>query len=198
MRKLQLIGASVIAAAGLLVGLQAHALAISPATNPQCTTDDNGNQAPGYIIGCPNFIPIVTTEEAALLEKQYLNNVGDPIEEGWFAASYDTAYGPDPLDPANAAISWVPETPFLNCTSLRCFLFVKDGVSHIPASYAFEITGWNGMESIVLTGFWPEGGAISHVEIWSGSQAVPEPSMLALFGLGLLGLGLVRRRTMAR
>ena len=191
MRKLQLIGASVVAAAGLLIGLQAHALAITPATTPQCTTGVNSDTViPGLIVGCFGGL---TLAEVNALEMQYL---GDSPEEGPYLGSYDTEYFNAPDDPQEATISWLVSTSYMDCTGIRCFLFVKDG-SQVPASYAFEITGWDGMADIVMTGFWPDNGAISHVEIWSGPQVVPEPGTLALLGLGLFGLGMARRRNPA-
>jgi hypothetical protein len=161
MRKLQLIGASVVAAAGLLIGMPAYAVALQlDPGDTTCTTDENANgAAPGYMLGC--FTPALTADDIAALGKnpQYLNNVGSSIQEGPFAASYETEYFNDPPDPQDATISWLEGTPFLDCIGLRCFLVVKDGAQEI-ASYAFEITGWNGTDDIVLTSFWPDTGTV--------------------------------------
>jgi hypothetical protein len=62
------------------------------------------------------------------------------------------------------------------------------------------------VEDIVLTGFWPNGGAISHVSIWGAPEdgeenggeenggGVPEPGTIALFGVGLAAVA-ARLRT---
>jgi len=36
--------------------------------------------------------------------------------------------------------------------------------------------------------------ALSHFSFWTNTEVVPEPSVITLFGLGLLGLGFARRR----
>ncbi|MBA3590458.1 PEP-CTERM sorting domain-containing protein [Methylibium sp.] len=47
-----------------------------------------------------------------------------------------------------------------------------------------------------MTGFWPNGGAISHVSIWGreADSTVPEPGTLALVGLALGAVGVLRRK----
>jgi len=82
------------------------------------------------------------------------------------------------------------------------YLFVKDGV--VPWWYLFDITGWNGIDDIVLQNFWDdpdttanESGAISHVSIYGTSSPgtlVPEPATMMLLGFGLIGLAGVSRK----
>ena len=84
-----------------------------------------------------------------------------------------------------------------------CYLYVKDG-NNDPNWYIFEISRWNGTDSIELSGFWPEGvnGSISHVAIFGAEPTdkglippVPIPAAAWLFGSGLIGLvGIGRRK----
>jgi hypothetical protein len=124
---------------------------------------------------------------------QYKDNVGG-AEEGPFTGSYETTYSDTETDPQNALIEYI-SGPSLTCPT--CLLIVKDG-NQIPAVYLFSLVGWNGTDDLVLTGFWPGEGAISHVSLYSaassssgggsGSGTIPEP---ASSGLALVGLGLM-------
>lgn len=120
----------------------------------------------------------------------YKDNVGG-LEEGSFAMYYTTTYFNDPLDPKDAEITWDGPGKITDPD----YLLVKDG-NQEPAWYLFDINGWDGMETIYLNDFWPRQGAISHVTIYGGggSNEVPEPTTMLLFGAGLAGLAGLRRK----
>ena len=125
------------------------------------------------------------------LVEYYKSNVDDGSETGSFAGDYSTMFSNTPTDPANATITW-DGTGIISCPD--CFVLVKDGNQN-PAWYLFDLAtfNWNGMDDIVLTDFWPNQGAISHVSIMG--SPVPVPAAVWLFGSGLLGLvGVARRK----
>jgi len=115
---------------------------------------------------------------------------GDAIGEdsGLFADDYATEFMNITGDPSGATISW-GEGGIIQGAQ---WLLVKDG-DHIPVWYLFDITDWDGMMAIELTGFWQDNGAISHVSIYG----IPEPGTLALFGIGLALAAFSRRRKKA-
>lgn len=112
---------------------------------------------------------------------------GDAIgdDSGPFSSNYTTEFTNDIGDPMDALIYLNSGAGMLTAN----WLMVKDG-NNSPVWYLFDISGWDGISDITLTGFWPGPGAISHVGIY----AVPEPGTLALFGIGLLGAALSRRK----
>jgi hypothetical protein len=137
-----------------------------------------------------------TCDETALT-KLYKDNVGGP-EEGTFASSYETEYFNTPTDPQDATISYISGDSITCATTEgdQCYLIVKDG-NQDPIWYIFDISDWNGTDAIVMTGFWPAQGAISHVGIYGGGDGtyeLPEPGTLGLLGLGLFGMGVMRRK----
>ena len=150
------------------------------------------------------FLFATTTENSNLSDAEVNVLAGSPVpaliefykaevpsgEEGSLAGSYETVFSGDP----NGGTITHTGGDIIDPTA---WLIVKDG-AHDPAQYLFRLDGWDGWETIVLSGFW-EGtqGAISHISLYgSTSSPVPEPATVALLGIGLVGLAgaEVRRR----
>lgn len=118
-----------------------------------------------------------------------------PDDTCTYVGPYLTTFINDPCDPEEARIAWGSGMPHM--VPMCSFLFVKDG-NRSPAWYLFDlkVAGWDGMETLDLSGFWPTRCAISHVGIYGGSDSrVPDGGFtIALLGLGLCALGVVKRR----
>jgi hypothetical protein len=147
----------------------------------------------GYGYGPSNCEPncVYNTFETSNLSLLYKADVGG-ADSGSYAAFYDTQFLNSDTDPSGALISFLGGSS-ITCPS--CYLAIKDGNSS-PGYYFFNLAAWDGQEDISLANFWPQRGAISHVSIWGTSTptSVPEPATMGLLGLGLLALGLGRRR----
>jgi len=157
----------------LALGAQANAtIMIDPATT---TIFDSGSQTSTSII-----VDYITSTYG--VTEAYKKNVDGGGESGTFADSYDVAFSNSLTDPEDALLSYTGGST-ISCPT--CYLLVKDG-NQDPAWYLFNISGWDGMESIDMQNFWPTQGAISHVSIFNSSSSVPSPGSLAIMAIGLM------------
>jgi len=176
---------AVVFAAGM--ALNANALLLTPGdADWQGSLPKNPN---------PDDVETITGTSSQLT-LLYKSDVGG-ADSGSLPNSYDTTYFNSPTDPKDAKIEYkggaiVSGSPI--------YLLVKDG-NHDPIWYIFDITGWNGTETIDLQNFWPGEGAISHVSILGTETTTRVPdagSSLALLGLALTSVGLLRRKLQAK
>ena len=177
-----------------MFSLQAQALVLDPAVDCTAadlgvtcwTTDVNSNLDAAAVATLIGYGDTLTE-----LYKQDVDfTAPDDGESGLFASSYQTTFSNTSTDPANALIEYL-SGDFIICGD--CFLLIKDG-SQTPAQYVFDISNWNGTDDLDMTNFWPGNGAISHVAIYGGPSTVPEPGMVGLLAIGLLGVVVARRR----
>jgi hypothetical protein len=129
----------------------------------------------------------------------YKQNVGGSTE-GPLASSYSTVFANTPTDPAEATISYLGGA----IAEPTAYLLVKGGgptsgpfqLAAIWYFYNLTALGWNGTETLDLTDFWPNQGAISHVTLYSApnTSTIPDGgSGLALFGTAMFALAPIRR-----
>lgn len=125
----------------------------------------------------------------------YKQNVGGN-EEGTFAGSYQTVFGPTLQDASTALITFdgAPD-PFISGS--RIFLYVKDGTPR--PYYIFDISSWNGREALQLTSFYTGPGSISQISIFRALGAPPPlvpdgGSTVAFLGCAVTALEYFRRK----
>lgn len=161
----------------------ASALTITPSTLPQWSGSSPVNPDANDISALVSY--------GGTLSELYKQDL-DGGESGSFAVSYETAFFNTPTDPMDATITYVSGQSFITGDPL--YLLVKDG-NHDPIWYIFDLSSWNGTDTLDIQGFWPNQGAISHVAIYGpNGTSVPEPLTLILLGFGLVGIAGIRRR----
>ncbi len=118
-----------------------------------CTSNDQGGNDTIFLAGCG------VTGVSLLYNAEPGGGDG-----GSFAGSYSTVFSNTAQDPSDATITYdgAPD-PTITCPS--CYALVKDG-NFEPAKYLINLGSWNGTDPLEFVGFWPDGGAISHVSIW--------------------------------
>ena len=173
-------GTAVLAVAALSVS--ANALSISPGSEID-SGPETGQAAIDAII-----LPLIAPSTEV-----YKQDVGG-AESGSLAGSYQTTFN---ADQSGGTVDYI-SGPIVNPTA---YLLVKDGAQD-PGWYLFNLTalGWNGTEDLVLSGFWPNQGSISHISLYGGpggggQTGVPDGgSTVALLGLALAALAVARRK----
>ena len=151
------------------------------------TVNGQGTQNPNDDVWNNGCVPSGDFDEL------YKENVGDGFDTGPYSDDYVTTFTGG--DPNGFDIVFGEGSNSIDCSVEGCYLLVKDG-NNSPIWYLFDISTWNGTETITGTGFWTGNGGISHVSIFGGEGTtdMPEPGTLALLGLGLFGMGVMRRR----
>lgn len=178
----------------LMLGTQAQALLLTPSDADLWGDETSASEIVSIIEG---LYGVTELYKSNVRDKNDLDYGTDSsgIDEKAFAGSYDTVFTNSLTDPSDAWLTYNAGTSSIACPD--CYLLVKDG-DHNPAWYLFDLTTdtgtWNGTDDIHLEGFWPDGGAISHIAIFGREQSVPEPGILALLGLGLVGMIVSRRK----
>lgn len=167
--------------AALLVAGHAQALMLSPSDLDQMTDQTHTGKPALHAEDVADLFG--TTSSLSLFYKAEYRGA----DSGLYKDSYMTMFGGDP----NSADIYHWEGAKINC--VECYLVVKNGAQ---PQYLFDLSArnWDG-KNLSLRHFYENTqGAISHIAIFGAVAQVPEAGALVLMGLGLLGLGLARRR----
>jgi hypothetical protein len=159
------------------------------------STDDDG-AADCLAYGTGNIpstgnVTLVQGAEFPSYEVDYVNGGGSLVLNG-FLGTYDVSSGTGLegfLTFSGGVITL--SGYFTGYTDLQ--VLIKTGSGQYDPDWAvFQLSGG---ELTINTLIDPsQGGGISHISLFGTSTNVPEPGTLGLLGLGLLGVGLARRR----
>lgn len=145
----------------------------------------------------PSIEEVQKWTATSTIEELFKMNVGASSPEPDFplSNSYTVKYIPN-VGPSDFEIEYKGGL-YLGGSEPK-FLMVKDG-NAVPTIYIFDITTWDGTETISGKNFWLENGAISHVSLFGVETTQPTSvpdggATAAMLGLSILGLGLVIRR----
>ena len=180
----------------VMIAVQAHAaVTLTPTTNDWS--------------GYANGVPAIFAEWNALLEAEgstltvgndtelYKKDVG-VLDVGQYKDSYNTLFFPvGESDPSYARTWHVSGTDVI--TTSPTYLLVKGGAQNVTW-YGYDLSAWDGLETIEMNNFWLHQGSISHIAIYGddNGQEVPEPATMLIFGAGLVGLAGYRSRMKKR
>ncbi len=183
---------------GIVSSVNANPITIGPNTVIQWRWVD----PPAYSFSPPNSYDnpnayVVSTIVGEDVDELYRGN-NNGSEVGPLTDSYATSFTPGN---EGATISYGSGN--IVSASDPAYLLVRDG-NNDPMWYIYDlhhldltddgisnpVNAWNGEDSIIIAGLWPNNGSISHVALLgSEGTAVPEPGTLLLLGFGLTGLG---------
>ena len=179
-----------LATATLVAGLfcaasTAHALTIN-------LTPASGAVLFGNETSEADIISIINASAYAPLTQLYKATRADGSESGAFAGNYSTSFADTILPNSEALITW--DGP-ASINSNPVYAFIRDGSATNYNWYLFNISGWNGTDSIQYSGFFA-GQNISHVAIYgNNSSRVPDGGSTVVFlGLATAAMGMFYRR----
>jgi len=200
-RVISLVGAIAFATFGLMTGT-ANAAVILNSGNADCSgpldTPSEPNVQAAFFSAC-------ATGEVDELYKSDFEDQATGTDSGPFAASYTTTFGgfgEDMEDPTTSLIEHVLGEMAIAGYD-RIFVLAKGGSGQTngrngtprASYYGWNISDWDGTESLDITAWDNVSGSISHVSIWGeGGVNVPEPGPVGLLGAGLIALYWARRR----
>ena len=193
-RVFNVLGAIALATVGLAASSDANAAVILNSGNADCSGALATPSAPN--VQAAFFSACATGDVDELYKSDFVEDQVSGADSGPFASSYTTTFGgfeEGMEDPTTARIEHLLGELAITGYD-RVFLLAKAGRSD-PTYYGWNISDWDGTETLDITAWNNIRGSISHVSIWGeGGVNVPEPGSVGLLGAGLIALYWARRR----